>query len=130
MAHGGEVRPVARAVDNLLRNVLVHTPGHTVGTITASGDGGRVTIEVGDDGPGVAPDELPHIFERFYRAGVPSRRPGSGLGLAITAEVASAHGGTAHAEPVTPRGLKITLTIPVRRPSGPRSPRELAASAS
>jgi signal transduction histidine kinase len=75
MVHGGEVRPVARAVGNLLRNVLVHTPGRTVGTITASADGGHVTIEVGDDGPGVAPDELPHIFERFYRAGVPSRRP-------------------------------------------------------
>jgi two-component system, OmpR family, sensor kinase len=126
----GDEELLRRAVDNLLRNVLVHTPGHTVGTITASADGGRVTIEVGDNGPGVAPDELPHIFERFYRAGAPSRRPGSGLGLAIAAEIASAHGGTAHAEPVSPRGLRITLTLPVRRPSGPRSARELAASAS
>jgi len=126
----GDEELLRRAVDNLLRNVLVHTPGHTVGTITASGDGGRVTIEVADDGPGVAPDELPHIFERFYRAGAPSGRPGSGLGLAIAAEIASAHGGTAHAEPVTPRGLRITLTLPVRRPSGPRSARELAVSAS
>ena len=126
----GDEELLRRAVDNLLRNVLVHTPGHTVGTITASGDGGRVTIEVADDGPGVAPDELPHIFERFYRAGTPSRRPGSGLGLAIAAEIASAHGGTAHAEPVTPRGLRITLTLPVRRPSGLRSARELAVSAS
>jgi len=126
----GDEELLRRAVDNLLSNVLVHTPGDTVGTIAASGDDGSVTIEVGDDGPGVAPDKLPHIFERFYRAGAPSRRPGSGLGLAIAAEIASAHGGTAYAEPVTPHGLRITLTIPVRRPSGPRSARELAASAS
>ena len=108
----------------------MHTPGDTVGTVTASAADGRVTIDVADDGPGVAPDKLPHIFERFFRAGAPSRRPGSGLGLAIAAEIASAHGGIARAEPVTPHGLKITLTIPVRRPTGPGSARELAVSAS
>jgi signal transduction histidine kinase len=111
-------------------NVLVHTPGDTVGTITASAAGGRVSIEVSDDGPGVARDKLPHIFERFYRAGAPSRRPGSGLGLAIAAEIASAHGGTAQAAPVTPHGLRIMLTLPVCRPPDPRSARELAAFAS
>jgi signal transduction histidine kinase len=72
-----------------------------------------VTIEVSDDGPGVPPDKLPHIFERFYRAGAPSRRPGSGLGLAIAAEIASAHGGIAEAAPVSPHGLRIMLTFPV-----------------
>jgi two-component system, OmpR family, sensor kinase len=126
----GDEELLRRAVDNLLRNVLVHTPGDTVGTITACADDDRITIEVGDDGPGVAPDKLPHIFERFYRAGTPSRRTGSGLGLAIAAEIASAHGGTAHAEPVTPHGLRITLTLPVCRQSGARSARELTVSAS
>jgi two-component system, OmpR family, sensor kinase len=131
-------------------NVLVHTPGDTVGTITASAAGDHITIEVSDDGPGVPPDKLPHIFERFYRAGGPvtrSRsvppadvppaneprspsRPGSGLGLAIAAEVASAHGGTALARPASPHGLLITLTLPVRRSSGPRPARDLAASVS
>jgi signal transduction histidine kinase len=61
--------------------------------------GGQVIIDVSDDGPGVPPDQLPHIFERFYRGGARSRRPGSGLGLAIAAEIVSAHGGTASAEP-------------------------------
>ena len=126
----GDEELLRRAVDNLLRNVLVHTPGDTVGTITACADDDRITIEVGDDGPGVAPDKLPHIFERFYRAGAPSRRAGSGLGLAIAAEIASAHGGTAHAELVTPHGLRITLTLPFCPPSGGRLGRELAASAS
>ena len=73
------------------------------------------------------PDQLPHIFERFYRAGTRSGGSGSGLGLAIAAEVASAHGGTAQAAPVSPRGLRVTLTLPVR--SAPRSESELAATA-
>ncbi|HEY2443897.1 MAG TPA: HAMP domain-containing sensor histidine kinase [Streptosporangiaceae bacterium] len=124
----GDDELLRRAVDNLLMNVLVHTPPGTAGTISASAAGDRVTIEVSDDGPGVPPDKLPHIFERFYRAGASSSRPGSGLGLAIAAEIASAHGGTAAAEPVSPHGLRITLTLPARRPS-PLAPRELAASA-
>ena len=138
----GDEELLRRAVDNLLMNVLVHTPGDTVGTITASAAGGRVIIEVSDDGPGVPPDKLPHIFERFYRAGARSRsasptnqprptsRPGSGLGLAIATEIASAHGGTARAAPVSPHGLRVTLTLPVRQPSGPRPAREVAASVS
>jgi signal transduction histidine kinase len=101
-----------------------------VGTISASAAGDRVTIEVGDDGPGVAPDKLPHIFERFYRAGASSSRPGSGLGLAIAAEIASAHGGAAEAAPVSPHGLRITLSLPVRRPPDPCAARDLAASVS
>jgi two-component system OmpR family sensor kinase len=124
----GDEELLRRAVDNLLMNVLVHTPPDTVSTISASATGDLVTIEVGDDGPGVTPDKLPHIFERFYRAGAGSGRPGSGLGLAIAAEIASAHGGTAEAAPVSPHGLRITLSLPVRRPPDPRTARDLAAS--
>ncbi len=124
----GDEELLRRAVDNLLMNVLVHTPGDTAGTISASAAGGGITIEVSDDGPGVPPGQLPHIFERFYRAGARSAHSGSGLGLAIAAEIASAHGGTAAAEPGSPHGLRITLTLPVR--SGRHCARELAASVS
>jgi two-component system OmpR family sensor kinase len=124
----GDEELLRRAIDNLLMNVLVHTPHDTVGTISASAAGDRVTIEVGDDGPGVAPGKLPHIFERFYRAGASSSRPGSGLGLAIAAEIASAHGGAAEAAPVSPHGLRITLSLPVRQPPDPCAARDLAAS--
>ncbi len=90
----GDAELLRRAVDKLLMNVLVHTPADTTGTVTATTAGDRLYIEVSDDGPGVPPDKLPHIFERFYRAGSQGTR-GSGLGLAIAAEIAAAHGGAA-----------------------------------
>jgi two-component system, OmpR family, sensor kinase len=133
LATVGDEELLRRAVDNLLMNVLVHTPGQTVATITASQADAHVTVEVSDDGPGVPPDKLPHIFERFYRAGArsglyfagqpaPADLPsGSGLGLAIAAEIAAAHGGSVQARPALPHGLQIRLTLPVRDPSLPRA---------
>lgn len=72
-----------------------------------------MAVEVSDDGPGVPADQLPHIFDRFYRAGLTSRRPGSGLGLAIAAAVAVAHDGSMAAAPGEPHGLRA-----VRMPPG------------
>jgi two-component system OmpR family sensor kinase len=130
LATVGDEELLRRAVDNLLMNVLVHTPAGTAGAISAYETGGQVIIEVSDDGPGVPPDQLPHIFERFYRGGARSRRPGSGLGLAIAAEIASAHGGLAYAAPGSPKGLRITLALPVdgRPDNDPNPARELAVS--
>ena len=123
----GDEELLRRAVDNLLTNVLVHTPAGTAGTITASAAGDRVAVEVGDDGPGVPPDKLPHIFERFYRAGSQGTR-GSGLGLAIAAEIAAAHGGTAEAARAFPHGLRIRLSLPAGPPPDPgRATREQLA---
>jgi two-component system OmpR family sensor kinase len=123
----GDQELLRRAVDNLLMNVLVHTPADTVGAVSASAADGCVTIEVSDDGAGVPQDHLPHIFERFYRAGRLPGASGSGLGLAIAAEVASAHGGAAQATPVEPHGLRVALNLPVRPDSRPAP--ELAATA-
>ncbi len=130
----GDEELLRRAVDNLLMNVLVHTPAGTAGAISAYETGGQVIVEVSDDGPGVPPAQLPHLFERFYRAGARSRVPGSGLGLAIAAEIAGAHGGLAYAAPASPNGLRITLSLPVDgRSRDDRDPyageRELTASA-
>jgi two-component system, OmpR family, sensor kinase len=117
----GDEELLRRAVDNLITNVRVHTPDGTVAVISATaspedpGDGSaagpRAAIEVSDDGPGVPEARLPHIFERFYRAGAASR-PGSGLGLAIVSEIAVAHGGRALATPNDPAGLRVTLDLP------------------
>jgi two-component system OmpR family sensor kinase len=113
LATVGDEELLRRAVDNLLTNVLVHTPADTAGAISAYQTGGQVIVDVSDDGPGVPPDQLPHIFERFYRGGARSRRPGSGLGLAIAAEIAAAHAGLAYASPGSQKGLRITLSLPV-----------------
>jgi two-component system OmpR family sensor kinase len=121
----GDEELLRRAVDNLLANVSAHTPGGTVATITAAERDGGVTVEISDDGPGVPAGQLPHIFDRFYRAMAPPR-PGSGLGLAIVSAIAAAHQGTAEATLNHPRGLRVTLTLPAGSP--PCSTLEPAAS--
>jgi two-component system, OmpR family, sensor kinase len=108
----GDDELLRRAIDNLLANVHAHTPDDAVATITAVRQNGSVSIEVSDDGPGVPAGQLPHIFERFYRAGAPSHRPGSGLGLAIVTAIVTAHKGHAGAALNDPHGLRVTLTVP------------------
>ena len=111
MADGDE-ELLRRALDNLLANVTAHTPEGTAATIGASRCDGTVTVEVSDDGPGVPPDRLPRIFDRFYHAGAQRRAAGSGLGLAIVAAVAHAHDGHAAAALNARCGLRVTLTLP------------------
>ena len=108
----GDEELLRRAVDNLLTNVLVHTPADTACAVSASAADGCVTIEVSDDGLGVPAEHLPHICDRFYRARPLPGAGGSGLGLAIAAEIISAHGGTLKAAAVSPHGLRIALTLP------------------
>jgi two-component system OmpR family sensor kinase len=114
----GDEELLRRAVDNLLANVTAHTPGHTTAILTAGQCNGSITIEVSDDGPGVPPDQLARIFDRFYRSS-PGRScpPGSGLGLAIVNAVAVTHHGTARASLNDPHGLRITLTLPASGPA-------------
>ncbi len=81
---------LARAVNNLLDNAARH--GRTV-TVSCDPSG----IRVRDDGGGIAPEDLPHIFDRFYRGADARGRPGTGLGLAIVRQVAEQHGGTVSA---------------------------------
>ena len=95
-------------IENLLVNVADHTPAGTTVTIdavtTAGGD--RVEIRVTDDGPGIAPEELAHVFERFFRGGDPDRRSsgGLGLGLPLARQIVRAHGGDLIVERVGPGG--------------------------
>lgn len=118
----GDEELLHRAIDNLLANVLAHTPDDTVATITATKRGSTVTVDVSDNGPGVPADQLPRIFDRFYRAAAQSHRPGSGLGLAIVTAIAAAHNGTAEATLNDPHGLRITLTLPAWSQPRPTQP--------
>jgi len=96
-----------RAVSNLLDNALKYSPvGAPIEVIVRDGE-----VIVADHGPGVAEDDMPRIFDRFYRAAASRSKPGAGLGLAIVREAAEAHGGKATVES-SPKGARFTLTLP------------------
>jgi two-component system sensor histidine kinase TrcS len=100
----GDRARLHQTIANLLSNARVHTPAGTTvttGIATRSTDGSEyVELTVTDDGPGIAPELLPHLFERFVRADKSrSREAGSfGLGLSIAASIVEAHNGTIEAE--------------------------------
>lgn len=96
-----------RAVSNLLDNAVKYSPaGAPIEVIVREGQ-----VIVADHGPGVADEDLPRIFDRFYRAAASRSKPGAGLGLAIVREAAEAHGGKASVES-SPKGARFTLTLP------------------
>ena len=98
---------VERAVSNLLDNAVKYSsPGTPIEVTVREGE-----VIVADHGPGIAEDDLPRIFDRFYRAAGARAKPGAGLGLAIVREAAEAHGGKATAES-TPPGASFRLTLP------------------
>ena len=117
----GDEELLRRAVDNLLANVHAHTPAGTSATVTAALRGDTITVQVSDNGPGVPAEELPRIFDRFYRGGARAD-PGTGLGLAIVAATAAAHHGTVEAALNGPQGLCITLTLPACEDACPAGP--------
>jgi two-component system OmpR family sensor kinase len=108
----GDEELLRRAVDNLLANVLTHTPPDASATVTLRGHGETAEIEVSDTGPGVPDDRLPRVFDRFYRAHTSTPRPGSGLGLAIVKQIVAVHNGLVAAEPSPPHGLRVRITLP------------------
>jgi two-component system sensor histidine kinase MprB len=96
-----------RAVSNLLDNAVKYSsPGTPIEVTVRDGE-----VIVVDHGPGIAEDDLPRIFDRFYRAATARAKPGAGLGLAIVREAAEAHGGKATAES-TGSGARFRLTLP------------------
>lgn len=109
---------LAQVFTNLLDNAIRHTPdGGSVG-LTAQAEPGWVTIHVEDTGPGISPEVLPRIFERFYQldqARQGGKGHGAGLGLAISREIVAAHGGTLTAKSVVGRGSRFTVRLPVVR---------------
>jgi two-component system, OmpR family, sensor kinase len=101
-------------VVNLLSNARAHTPAGSTVTIGLSTEDGSVLLRVSDDGPGIPPELLPRVFERFARGdGSRSRAAGStGLGLAIVSAVADAHGGTVGVDG-SAAGTTFTVRLPV-----------------
>ncbi|MBS0414238.1 MAG: sensor histidine kinase N-terminal domain-containing protein [Proteobacteria bacterium] len=100
------------ALANLVHNALRYTPAGSHVTVRVDDAGAEAVLAVLDDGPGLAPDELPHASERFFR-GRHARAGGSGLGLAIVRAVAERHGGRLELAPGPGgRGLAVRLHLP------------------
>ncbi len=126
---------IASALTNLVSNALDHTAAGTSIVARVDAEERGVVFQVRDSGRGIAPDEVPHVFERFYRGRGSSRSHGhAGLGLAIVQEIAERHGGTVTVESRMGAGSCFTLSLPVD-PGGaeegflrvPRPPAELTA---
>jgi signal transduction histidine kinase/HAMP domain-containing protein len=104
---------VGHALHNLLDNALTYTPRGGRITLSAAAADAGITLSVADTGPGIPPEHLPHIFERFFRVPGRSGTGGTGLGLAIVREIAMAHGGTAAVESRVDEGTVFRITLPV-----------------
>jgi two-component system OmpR family sensor kinase len=96
----------------LLDNALKHTPPETTITLRTHLNDGHIAIQVSDDGPGIAPIHLPHLFDRFYRGDTARSSPGAGLGLAIAEELVKAQNGVINVESRVDHGSTFTLIFP------------------
>src|SRR6185295_15349044 len=95
------------AVGDLLGNAAKWSPPNVQVEVTVAAEG---SVTVRDHGPGIAPEDLPYVFDRFYRSAAARGLPGSGLGLAIVRQVAEMHGGAAWAAPPNNgRGAELHL---------------------
>ena len=108
---GNEDR-LAQALRNLLDNAQHHAPRGTQITVTVAADAQQAVISIHNAGPGIPPEDLPWVFDRFYRAGQSGDSAGTGLGLAIVREIMRAHAGTVRAESTPGAGTTFSLRIP------------------
>lgn len=115
-------RLVTRALENLVNNALRYTAEGGKIELSARAEGGAFIVSVSDDGPGVSREDMPHIFEPFYRGSSSRREQGMGLGLSIVKTIVESHGGTIEAAPGSDssgsaRGVAFVLTIPRADPA-------------
>ncbi len=108
----GDPRWLHQIITNLLTNALKFTPAGGRVTIQAGPAGAQAMLTVTDTGTGIPADELPRIFDRFWRGRQASRTSGSGIGLAVAAELTRAHGGQLSASSQPGQGTRMTLTLP------------------
>lgn len=108
----GDRRRLQRALANLVDNAIKYTPAGGRVTIRIGIDRTMAQLAVADTGPGIPPDEIPRLFDRFYRGDRARNLPGSGLGLALALAVARAHGGDIEVRSGS-RGSTFTLRLPV-----------------
>jgi two-component system phosphate regulon sensor histidine kinase PhoR len=104
---------ISKTIINLIHNaVKFNRPSGSV-TITTSSDDKAITVKVIDTGIGIPKEDLPHVFERFYKADKSRANSGSGLGLAIAKHTIEAHGGTIWARSEAGKGSTFIFTLPL-----------------
>jgi signal transduction histidine kinase len=105
---------ITQVLANLIDNAVRHTPAGGTISVRAKAADDKLRFEVEDSGEGLAPDEIPHLFERFYRADKARSREtgGSGLGLAIAQSIVQAHGGVIWAENAAGAGARFVVELP------------------
>ena len=114
----GDASTLERAITNLLDNAVKFSPnGGTVRVRLADG-----VLTVTDQGPGIAEEDLPHIFDRFYRSDRSRNTPGTGLGLSIVAHTVEAHGGSIKASNNPDGGAQFIMKLPLLEASEPEQP--------
>src|ERR1700684_194039 len=115
----GDEPRLRQIVANLLENAQLHTPAGSAVRIEVGVRDGMAVFAVIDTGPGIDPEQVPHVFERVYRGTPPGsgdaapRARGSGLGLAIVKTIAEAHGGSAAVSSRPGEGARFEITLPL-----------------
>lgn len=109
----GQPEQVARIVGNLVENALHYTPAGGTIELACTKERNAAVVRVTDSGIGIAREQLPHVFDRFWRAGGPGNAEGSGLGLAIARGLARAHGGEVSAASRFGEGSTFTVRLPL-----------------
>ena len=104
---------IDQVLTNLLENALKYTPPGAVIKVTARHAQDKIEVSVADSGPGVPPNAIMHLFDKFYRVDKRSEASGTGLGLAIARGLVEAHGGTIRASNIRGTGFEVTFTLPL-----------------
>jgi two-component system OmpR family sensor kinase len=118
----GDSDHLRQAVANLVSNAVRHTPAGTSFDVTAAREGGRAVLTVRDHGPGLSPEALEHVFDRFWQADRARAGTGAGLGLSIVAAIAKEHQGTATAANHPDGGAVFTIRLPAAPGDAPDDP--------
>jgi adenylate cyclase len=117
----GDPSHLSRVFINLLSNAIKYTPEGGLISVTMQLDGVRALVKVQDTGCGLAPDELPKLFQEFYRSSNPINEKvrGTGLGLVLVKKIIEAHQGNIWVNSEVGKGTTFSFTIPVYNPSVP-----------
>ena len=115
-----DIALVERVLENLIDNALSHSPDGGAIRIPVAANGVSVRVTVSDSGPGIAPEHLPRVFDRFYQAGNAHRGTAhSGLGLAIAKRIVELHGARLEVESTLGHGTAFSFQLPACTPAGP-----------